>query len=71
MMTWWGWGDPDVTFPMADKPKLWPWIVDKLGIASVSPTATPVVQRTVKGRRMVKRCVVRRSVPVKENLRVD
>jgi alkyldihydroxyacetonephosphate synthase len=42
MMKWWGWGDPDVTFPMADKPKLWPWIVDKLGIASVSPTATPV-----------------------------
>jgi len=31
----------------------------------VSPTAAPVVQRTVSGSRMVKRCVVRRSEPVK------
>jgi alkyldihydroxyacetonephosphate synthase len=42
MMKWWGWGDPDITFPMADKPKLWPWIVQKLGITSASPTETPV-----------------------------
>jgi hypothetical protein len=32
MMKWWGWGDPNLTFPMADKPKLWPWVVQKLGI---------------------------------------
>jgi alkyldihydroxyacetonephosphate synthase len=42
MMKWWGWGDPDITFPMVDKPKLWPWIVQKLGITSASPTAVPV-----------------------------
>jgi alkyldihydroxyacetonephosphate synthase len=42
MMKWWGWGDPNVTFPMDDKPKLWPWVTQKLGIESVSPTAVPV-----------------------------
>jgi alkyldihydroxyacetonephosphate synthase len=42
MMKWWGWGAPNLTFPMADKPKLWPWVVDKLGIVSASPTAVPV-----------------------------
>jgi alkyldihydroxyacetonephosphate synthase len=42
MMKWWGWGDPHLTFPMADKPKLWPWVVHKLGIGSASPTAVPV-----------------------------
>ncbi len=31
----------------------------------VSPTAAPVVQRTVSGSRMEKRWVVRRSEPVK------
>jgi len=42
MMKWWGWGDPSITFPMADKPKLWPWVASKLGISSASPTAVPV-----------------------------
>jgi alkyldihydroxyacetonephosphate synthase len=42
MMKWWGWGDPKLTFPMADKPILWPWIVKKLGITSDSPMALPV-----------------------------
>src|SRR6185312_14038797 len=42
MMKWWGWGDPQFTFPMADKPLLWPWIAKKLGVASASPTAPPV-----------------------------
>jgi alkyldihydroxyacetonephosphate synthase len=42
MMKWWGWGDPKLTFPMADKPNLWPWIVKKLGITSDSPMALPV-----------------------------
>jgi len=42
MMKWWGWGDPQITFPMADKPSLWPWIAKKLGVVSASPTAGPV-----------------------------
>ena len=42
MMKWWGWGDPKLTFPMADKPNLWPWVAKKLGVASASPTAAPV-----------------------------
>ena len=42
MMKWWGWGDPDIRFPMADKPKLWPWIRQKLGIVSPSPTEVPI-----------------------------
>jgi alkyldihydroxyacetonephosphate synthase len=42
MMKWWGWGDPNFTFPMADKPALWPWIAKKLGVVSTSPTAAPV-----------------------------
>src|SRR6266481_9392391 len=37
----------------------------------VSPTAAPVVQRTVSGRRMEKRWVVRRSEPVKEVLLIE
>jgi alkyldihydroxyacetonephosphate synthase len=42
MMKWWGWGDPNLTFPMADKPKLWPWAAKKLGVVSAAPTAAPV-----------------------------
>jgi alkyldihydroxyacetonephosphate synthase len=42
MMKWWGWGDPNFTFPMADKPALWPWIANKLGVVSTAPTAAPV-----------------------------
>ncbi|MBV8145256.1 MAG: FAD-binding oxidoreductase [Gammaproteobacteria bacterium] len=42
MMKWWGWGDSNFTFPMSDKPRLWPWIASKLGVASTSPTAPPV-----------------------------
>ena len=30
-MKWWGWGHPDVSFPMHERPKLWPWIESKLG----------------------------------------
>lgn len=30
-MKWWGWGHPDVSFPMYERPKLWPWIENKLG----------------------------------------
>jgi alkyldihydroxyacetonephosphate synthase len=41
-MKWWGWGDPNLQFPMDDKPDLWPWVVKKLGISSAVPTAVPV-----------------------------
>lgn len=44
MMKWWGWGDPARSFPMADKPKLWPWIEGKLGITK--DNATPPVDRS-------------------------
>jgi alkyldihydroxyacetonephosphate synthase len=30
-MKWWGWGHPDVSFPMHERPKLWPWIEKNLG----------------------------------------
>jgi alkyldihydroxyacetonephosphate synthase len=42
MMKWWGWGDPGLTFPMADKPMLWPWVAQKLGLGEASATAVPV-----------------------------
>lgn len=48
MMKWHGWGDPDITFPMADKPTLWPWIVNKLGIVDgATPTTLPVALESV------------------------
>ncbi|MBX9766834.1 MAG: FAD-binding oxidoreductase [Bdellovibrionales bacterium] len=40
MMKWWGWGSENMSFPMENKPNLWPWIRNKLGIQSekkVSP----------------------------------
>ena len=48
MMKWWGWGDPALTFPMADKPKLWPWIAQKLGVVSASPTEAPVALDSIE-----------------------
>jgi alkyldihydroxyacetonephosphate synthase len=42
MMKWWGWGDPNLTFPMADKPALWPWVMTKLGLTSATPKTNPV-----------------------------
>jgi alkyldihydroxyacetonephosphate synthase len=32
MMKWWGWGREDFEFPMAGKPRLWPWIRSKIGV---------------------------------------
>lgn len=48
MMKWWGWGDPNLEFPMADKPNLWPWVVKKLGITSATPSAIPVDFASIK-----------------------
>lgn len=31
-MKWWGWGDPQHPFTVADKPALWPYIVKTLGL---------------------------------------
>lgn len=41
MSKWWGWGDPKLSFPMGDKPLLWPWIRQKLGM-SVERVTLPV-----------------------------
>ncbi|MEK7205177.1 MAG: FAD-dependent oxidoreductase, partial [candidate division NC10 bacterium] len=38
MMKWWGWGSPEVQFPMAHKPNLWPWICRELHL---DPGASP------------------------------
>ena len=40
-MKWWGWGDEDVTFSDADKPKLWPYLKGELGL--VDDHRTPPV----------------------------
>jgi alkyldihydroxyacetonephosphate synthase len=32
MSKWWGWGDLGKSFPMAEKPTLWPWIRGKVGL---------------------------------------
>ena len=36
-MKWWGWGDEDVTFSDADKPKLWPYLGGELGLEEGVP----------------------------------
>lgn len=41
MMKWWGWGDENRSFPMEEKPALWPWIKKTLGI--VNPRLSPPV----------------------------
>lgn len=43
MMKWWGWGDPKISFPIHEKPNLWPWIEKTLG--AVDLPATPPVAR--------------------------
>ena len=37
-MKWWGWGSPDVLFPMENKPQLWPWIQKKVGLSDAHTT---------------------------------
>ncbi|PSC06494.1 FAD-binding oxidoreductase [Alsobacter soli] len=43
MMKWWGWGAYDVSFPMDQKPNLWPWARTKLGLEV--ERSTPPVER--------------------------
>jgi len=46
-MKWWGWGDPQKTFPMDDKPNLWAWVYDILGLQENKKTAEPVKRSQV------------------------
>src|ERR1700731_4017944 len=62
-------GDP--SFTSFAKKKYTPRELTSRDSVLVSPTAAPVVQRTVSGRRMEKRWVVRRSEPVKEVLLIE
>lgn len=48
MMKWWGWGDPQKTFPMADKPNLWHWICGILKLDENDKTAVPVSREHVQ-----------------------
>lgn len=45
MMKWWGWGDPQKTFPMHDKPNLWNWLSEILNLTS-DQKVTEVVSRS-------------------------
>ena len=47
-MKWWGWGDPKFTFPMENKPNLWPFIRNKVGLDNNDKTAIPVAREMVK-----------------------
>jgi len=47
MMKWWGWGDAKFTFPMHEKPTLWPWIKMMIGLKDESPTL-PVNREQIK-----------------------
>ncbi|APJ02870.1 FAD-binding oxidoreductase [Silvanigrella aquatica] len=47
MMKWWGWGDPQKTFPMDDKPNLWNWIGNKLHIKENKKISEPVLRSQV------------------------
>jgi alkyldihydroxyacetonephosphate synthase len=47
MMKWSGWGDEKKSFPMEQKPTLWPWIRSKLGII-VEEKTLPVDRASVK-----------------------
>src|SRR6202007_1621459 len=56
-------GEPSLT--SLDKKKYTPRELTSRDSVLVSPTAAPVVHRTVSGSRMLNRCDVRRSVAVK------
>ncbi len=59
-------GDP--SFTSLDRKKYTPRELTSRDSVLVSPTAAPVVHRTVSGNRMENRWVVRRSEPVKADL---
>src|SRR5262245_39703391 len=39
MMKWWGWGDPSISFDISDKPNLWPFIRNTLGLTDETRAA--------------------------------
>ena len=43
MMKWWGWGDPNRSFPIEDKPNFWPWVRNKLAL--VNEKLVPPIDR--------------------------
>ena len=47
MMKWWGWGDPQKTFPMDDKPNLWSWVSNILSINENDKISKPVLRSQV------------------------
>ncbi|WP_161597722.1 FAD-binding oxidoreductase [Fluviispira multicolorata] len=48
MMKWWGWGDPNKSFPIEDKPNLWPWIKKTISISENKKIAEPVKREDIK-----------------------
>src|SRR5882762_4830883 len=62
-------GEPSLT--SLERKKYTPRELTSRDSVLVSPTAAPVVHRTVSGSRMEKRWVVRRSEPVKEVLPIE
>ena len=42
MMKWWGWGSPEIQFPIAHKPNLWPWICRELHLDPEASPSRPV-----------------------------
>jgi alkyldihydroxyacetonephosphate synthase len=44
MTKWWGWGDPQKTFPMDEKPHLWSWIKNILDLTEDDLTSKPVAR---------------------------
>ena len=47
-MKWWGWGDPAFTFPMDEKPLLWPFIQKTLGLSDNCRKTPPIDRASVK-----------------------
>ena len=47
-MKWWGWGDPAFTYPMDEKPLLWPFIQKSLGLSDASRKTPPVERGSVR-----------------------
>jgi alkyldihydroxyacetonephosphate synthase len=41
-MKWWGWGDEQTEFDISDKPELWPFIRDSVGITGEATRTPPV-----------------------------
>ncbi len=48
MMKWWGWGDPKFSFPIDNKPNLWPFIRNKLGLEDNDKVAEPISREKIK-----------------------